>query len=329
MKIDDLAQKVVEAMLDAGFQPYTAWAEYYIVYRPIVSTHNRLGSTEFSYVAMNEFDKYIEQRYADNEISYGHYRRFKRGIERITQLKSTGKVEWSSKATENRLTEYYERILDEIVQREGLEKKVSCRTWGHAKRYFLWLLKEGHCDLSTVTPDVIRGYMVCCSHRMKGSSLGETKNALKRTYIYLAEGGLASDSYKNLFTFHIPATRQILPPMPQDEAAAILSVIDRGTSIGKRDYAIILLGIVMGLRGVDISRLKMSDVDWRSGEIQVMLSKTEHPLSLPLTTDVGEALRDYILNGRPKNNSDAIFLRHYAPITPFLSGSIIDRKSVV
>ena len=40
---------------------------------------------------------------------------------------------------------------------------------------------------------------------------------------------------------------------------------------------------------------------------------------LPLTQDVGEALQDYILNGRPKTNDNHIFVRLNAPYIAFKS----------
>ncbi len=44
-----------------------------------------------------------------------------------------------------------------------------------------------------------------------------------------------------------------------------------------------------------------------------MQSKTFNPVILPLTQDVGEALKDYILNVRPSAADNEIFLRINAP----------------
>ena len=64
----------------------------------------------------------------------------------------------------------------------------------------------------------------------------------------------------------------------------------------------------MGLRAVDIIRLKLTDIDWKKGEIRVLQRKTSVPAILPLTKDVGEALQEYILNWRPKCDYQEIFL---------------------
>ena len=73
---------------------------------------------------------------------------------------------------------------------------------------------------------------------------------------------------------------------------------------------------MIGLRAVDIIRLKLSDIDWQKGEIKIVQAKTNKTLVLPVTADVGEAVKEYILYARPKSTTDNIFLRTLAPFTP-------------
>lgn len=74
-----------------------------------------------------------------------------------------------------------------------------------------------------------------------------------------------------------------------------------------------LLGTVLGLRACDVVALKLMDIDWLRGEIHIVQSKTSNPVILPLTQDVGEAVKDYILNVRPSTADKEIFLRINAP----------------
>jgi integrase len=71
--------------------------------------------------------------------------------------------------------------------------------------------------------------------------------------------------------------------------------------------------MVLGMRAVDVANLKLSDIDWVNGEIKILQTKTGFSVALPLTKDVGEALKDYILNARPPSDSQQIFLRLKAP----------------
>jgi integrase len=66
------------------------------------------------------------------------------------------------------------------------------------------------------------------------------------------------------------------------EVASIVDAIDRDNPCGKRDYAIILLITMLGLRGVDIRRLEFADFDWPGNRLFVMQAKTGHRVQLPL-----------------------------------------------
>lgn len=102
-----------------------------------------------------------------------------------------------------------------------------------------------------------------------------------------------------------------------DELKAILSVIDRNSPIGKRDYAMILLACVLGLRVGDIKLLRFENFNWEDKQISIIQHKTRKPLSLPIPDSVGWAIIDYIKNGRPQYyETDYIFLKHMPPFNP-------------
>lgn len=99
-----------------------------------------------------------------------------------------------------------------------------------------------------------------------------------------------------------------------EELDKLISVIDRTSPIGKRDYAIILIACVLGLRSGDIKKLKFSNIDWVNKRISLVQSKTKKPLILPLPDAVGWAIIDYIKNGRPNfKDSEYIFIKHMPP----------------
>lgn len=121
---------------------------------------------------------------------------------------------------------------------------------------------------------------------------------------------------RNIISFTMPSTYKISKPVPHDEIAQMFSVIDRNTAIGKRDYAMFTIAVVTGMRSIDITELQFSDIDWVNGEIRITQKKTDIPLALPLTRDIGEALSDYILHGRPRSNFTNVFLTSRPPIQP-------------
>lgn len=105
-----------------------------------------------------------------------------------------------------------------------------------------------------------------------------------------------------------------------DEVSKILSSIDRGNALGKRNYAMVLLGARYGLRISDIISLKLNELDFENNRISITQQKTGKPLTLDILPDVGWALIDYLKNGRPDVECDSVFLRHTHPYKAFTRG---------
>ncbi len=115
------------------------------------------------------------------------------------------------------------------------------------------------------------------------------------------------------------STRQARIPSVWDSAdvTKILQAVDRGNPCGRRDYAIILLVTRLGLRGIDVKRLRFADLDWPGNRLSVVQAKTGRRVQLPLLKDVGWAIIDYVEHGRPACDCPEVFVRHTAPIGPF------------
>ena len=141
-----------------------------------------------------------------------------------------------------------------------------------------------------------------------------TSRILRKCFAYLYSVHVINEDYHEVLSFPTPAEHKIRKPVPHEEISMVLSSIDRSTIKGKRDYAIILTAVVLGLRGVDVAELTFDEIDWINGEIHILQSKTEKIVALPLTRDVGLAIQDYILNGRPDCDDPHIFLTLNRPL---------------
>jgi site-specific recombinase XerD len=103
----------------------------------------------------------------------------------------------------------------------------------------------------------------------------------------------------------------------KDGIVAMLKAIDRNTANGKRDYAIFMLAVNLGLRIGDILHLKFQNIDWTKAVIQVSQAKTNELLFLPMSNEIGWALIEYIKEGRPHTDEPFVFIRHCAPFQAF------------
>jgi integrase len=102
------------------------------------------------------------------------------------------------------------------------------------------------------------------------------------------------------------------------EIESVLKAIDRQTAKGKRDYAMTLLLSVYGLRGIEVVRLRLDDIDWREHKLTIGPRKAGNRTTYPLTVPVGEAILTYLRNGRPESSHRQVFLSAVAPFGPLV-----------
>ena len=319
ISIRELADRTREAQQAMGLSQHTVWEHYMTALLPIVKLHEQKGREYFDQDIVDEYICQIEGRHDRAEIGPNYYNRLRHGAERLIEMHTTGKLEWSCRGRASKfvLNEYYKTLLDDFLSQENWHHNTRGDLTWITRKFFAWLIQDGHSDLNGVGAQEIQRFMIHCSDHLRSTSVYNMQLYMKKLCRYLHEHGHLPNSFEALLSFKVSRESKMYPAALDDEVAAVLNTIDRRISKGKRDYAIILLAVVTGLRAADITRLKLSDIDWRNGEIKTVQSKTGRPLALPLTKDVGEAIQDYILNGRQETVSDAIFLRHHAPFQAF------------
>ncbi len=102
----------------------------------------------------------------------------------------------------------------------------------------------------------------------------------------------------------------------------VLRAIDRRTALGRRDYAVLLLLARLGLRASEVTTLCLQDIDWQSGVLTIR-GKGRRRAQMPLPSEVGAAIGDYLQHGRPRSESRRVFLREWAPQIGFASAATV------
>ena len=98
---------------------------------------------------------------------------------------------------------------------------------------------------------------------------------------------------------------------------SILGAVDRTTAMGRRDYAMLLLLATYGLRAGQLRALRLEDIDWRAQVLRIPGAKGSEDHAYPLHSAVGEAIVDYLRDGRPIGYPfREVFLRVRAPVGP-------------
>ena len=315
-------ESIVRALYtERGYSKNTTRAML-IVTRTLIRLHNEQGSKHFNDKIASDFIKNQELRYQNGEISRAFFLMRKTATERFKQIYETGSFVNERRKLLPALPDYFEAILSDILADKERNPKANKRQYDQISPFFRWLREREHDNLSRVDEHIVREYLTEFSSRVTSGALDIKRRALRELFTFLSEDGTLPEQMNRLFLFSIPVAKKIMPFMKQDEIAAVLNIIDRNTIRGKRDYAIILLAAVTGLRRCDIAELTLDTIDWRNGEIRIIQEKTDKALALPLTTDAGKAIEEYVLNARPHSKHNRIFLSTRAPFEPLHSATL-------
>jgi len=136
-----------------------------------------------------------------------------------------------------------------------------------------------------------------------------------RSYVqYLFERGLVSNDYsKKIPSDNYKHQPKLPSTFAKEEIEQFISSIDRGNPKGKRDYAMFLLALKLGLRSSDIANLKFEYISWQTNEFIFEQKKTGKSITLPILPEVGNAIIDYLKYGRPLSNENYCFLQIVSP----------------
>jgi site-specific recombinase XerD len=124
--------------------------------------------------------------------------------------------------------------------------------------------------------------------------------------------------------------REKLPSVyTSEEVKQIESSVSRSSSVGKRNYAVLLLSTRLGLRASDIAHLSFGDLDWEKSSIVLEQYKTGREIELPLLVEIGKAVIDYLKFGRPSSSSPKVFLSARAPYRPMTGEAVSSAVSQI
>ena len=226
------------------------------------------------------------------------------------------------------------RFVEYLASERGVTNHTSIYWYERISRSFL----EGRVDpesgaLGSLTADDVSGFLlrecVRCS-RWIGMRLVSCLRGLLR--FLLVEGLIDEDLTAAVPRLPAWSLQRLHKALEAEDAARIVASCDRSTPVGCRDYAIVMMLSRMGLRGCEIARLLLEDIDWRAGEV-IVRGKRQYYERLPLPVDVGEALVDYLRHGRPASAERHVFLTAIRPHVAFrqeeygIVGRIVARAS--
>ena len=105
-----------------------------------------------------------------------------------------------------------------------------------------------------------------------------------------------------------PRMGRVVGAIPPGCVEALLEGIQGDAPADLRDRAIVCLLSTYGVRGVQIRRLRLADVDWPRSRIHFPAVKRGRSVEQHLTTAAGNCLVDYLCKGRSQSPRPEVFL---------------------
>lgn len=173
--------------------------------------------------------------------------------------------------------------------------KTSLRQW------FKYMHEQG---ISNPDPDDVRNYRTYLKEAgKKPTTVQNYIIAVKRFFQWTEAEGLYPNVAKYVKGAKLSKSFK-KDYLTSKQAKKVLTSIDRSTLIGKRNYAMLILMLTMGLRTIEVSRANVEDIR-TSGDATVLYVQgkghTEKDAIVRMPSVVEDAIRDYL---KARKNSD-------------------------
>jgi integrase len=295
---------------------------------PLMRRHNENGLSEYcSETAERLADEYYE-KFRDGLIKQSYiYETMRRVVSYIEEYRENGKLEWKRQPPINawKPSAYFDEILvkfeKSLLQSGNLTPSTVKNILVASRSFLKEIEKRQFQSFDGITLKIASDCIICASK----SKTSGVKNLIFGVRIFLNYLYENSITEVNL-SFAVPkltaSWQKNHEGFSTDDIKALLNVPDRETVVGKRDFAIMTLAAQTGLRGIDIVNLEYGDIDWRKKEIRIIQHKTGVAHWIPLEPESGNAVADYILNGRAECDAPNIFIRCRRPFKPLNSKAV-------
>jgi site-specific recombinase XerD len=220
---------------------------------------------------------------------------------------------------------YMMQYLNDLLNERGYSPRTIEGRYSQLKIF----LKEvgGKCsDLMELSPSMID--TILCKRYEEGKcsrvTIAETASIYRSFLRYAASQGWCrqglAETVKAPRVYHLDS----LPSSPPRKVIQkIIEEKNTDNPADIRNYALLLLLAVYGLRCSEITGLKLTDIDWKNEQLHLRRAKGCKPQIFPLLKTVGDSIIRYIKEVRQnKSHSEYLFLCRRAPYRPMSTSAI-------
>ena len=185
----------------------------------------------------------------------------------------------------------------------------------HAERVGGW---------ASLTPRDVDEFLIVRAATERRGSVVVRANALRALLRWMWRENLVGASLPDAVGRLAARSASTLQPaaFSSDEVARLFAALSTDSRARRRDEAMLVLLVRLGLRAGEVASLRLNDVDWRAGVVRVR-GKRGRLDELPLPSDVGTTLGAYLRQARPSNTIHReVFLALDAPHGPITRAAV-------
>jgi len=198
-----------------------------------------------------------------------------------------------------------------IITHRGLGHESQRAARFFVRDFLSWRFQSSEAQWSKVTVNDIWSYAERCARRLKPRSTNHGLSVVRRFLRFVQMRGSCSPELVQAVP-HVATFGQSVPPvvLTSQQRRALLASFTQASSNTGRDRAMALCMIDLGLRSIEVVRLRLCDIDWQQNILSVPATKTGRGRQLPLPLHLAKVLRAYIPT-RPATDCDRMFVGHH------------------
>jgi integrase len=323
-KVISLADAAVSGL---GHAPSTLW-QYRWAWSQIERFCAREGVGELTAEVVASFLRFVAAEHREGRIKEWKRKLLRKAVLVLSEVARTGTYTWTvSRQTHpnDGLSPGFRPVQEQFeawLTGQGLAAATAGLYATVSQKMLAWLPERGVTDIRRLCGADVSAAVVFLGGSYAPGSMRTTLTALRVFCRFVEDSGWCAGCSRAVPAVFCRRVRAV-SVLPADGVQALMASPDPGTPVGRRNRAILLLAARTGLRPGDIAGLRLSDIDWRQGLITVTQRKTAMVLTLPLLADVGAAIVEYLLHGRPAGaDDDHVFLRCQAPYVAVTSANL-------
>lgn len=292
---------------------------YKTVLKKIVCFADAHGFSSYYPELKDDFDAFIDSNVKKKMVCFEYARFQHRVIRLLASLAETGETDFSATQRNHRMYNVSpdsQKVIEDALDYHMLEGETRTEMSTVMRHFYCYAEEKAHSANTIITDDLLMNFFTEELPNTNNGSMGRSLRAIKYLSVYLKSKGNADLKLDFMQLNARNAHVRVIPPYSQSDINHAVAGIDTSTPEGLRNCAIMLLAFDTGLRSVDIRKLRLGDIDWKKGLVLIRQSKTNEPLTLPLSGKVMNAIADYVLKARPECSHDEIFLTVKGPVKP-------------